>query len=280
MHDRTSLAVPSNLEQNNFSGVMFTYDIPEGDMFVRMARELNNNEKIKYLVAIRPYTISPQYLSMINQSMNEISKDRLQLNFVSGYIKDHESHVGGIVGDINDNSNSVDRSNYMIEFIKTLNEMQKNVKDKIDFYVSTTNEYVFDVVKKYNNKIILSYAKYKMGSWTDHNLNKNPSANDIFDISNTEVMISLTPIIRKNKKELKLLSNYALRPVWKKGEISKVVGDVEYFTHKEFDNFIKNLEKQGINHLLINAVPNEEAHIIIPFIKQYVESRQNKEIGK
>lgn len=274
MRDRKSVGVPSSLEENNFSGVMFTHDIPEGDMLVRMARELNDNEKIKYLIAIRPYTISPQYLSMINKSMSEISKDRLQINFISGYTKDYEASVGGIVGDVNDNSSSRDKSNYMIEFIKTLNEMQKDETNKIDFYVSTTNEYVFDVVKRYNNKIILPYGKYKRGTWTDHNINKDPSENDTFDISNTEVMIALTPIIRENEKELELLSNYALRPVWKKGEIPKVVGDVEYFTYETFDDFVKTLEAEGINHLLINAVPPQEAEVIIPFIKRYVESRQ------
>ena len=274
---------PSNLNNHHFSGVMFTHDIPEGDMFVKTARDISPNENIKYLIAIRPYTISPQYLSMINRSMSRIDKNRLQINLISGYIKDHEDGVGGIVGDVNDNSSSVDRSNYMIEFIKTLNEMDQdkdspgyyrdpNYENKLDVYVSTTNSYVFEVAKKYNHKIILPYHIYARGNWSD--TVKHRSAMIPLDLGDTEVMLAITPIIRETEEELDLLTNYSVRPVWKKGEIPTPVLDSAYFTYEQFDDFVRTLEKRGINHLLINAVPSEEVHVILPFIKQYVESRR------
>lgn len=283
MGDPGNIKSPSNLNNHNFSGVMFTHDIPEGDMFVKAARDISHNESIKYLIAIRPYTISPQYLSMINRSMDRIDRGRLQINLISGYIKDHEDGVGGVVGEVNDQSSSLDRSNYMIEFLKVLNEMDQdkespgyfsdpNHKNKLDVYVSTTNSYVFEAAKKYNNKIILPYHIYVRGHWSD--VLKNKSAKVPLDLGDTEVMIALTPIIRETEEELDLLTNYAIRPVWQKGEIPKVVLDAAYFTHEQFDDFVRTLEKRGINHLLINAVPGEEAEVIVPFIKKYVESRK------
>lgn len=266
-NDANSLETAAKLEEHKFDGVMYTYDSTQGDMFVRVAKDINKEEKIKYLIAVRPYTISPQYLNTINDSINEIMRDRLQINFISGYIKDHEKDVSGIVGSVNDFSDPVDRSNYMIEFLKVLNSMPDN---RLDFYVSTTNSYVFDTVKKYNNKIILPYHIYKRGFWSD--TLKDASSMHELDIENTEVMIAMTPIIRETDKELKLLTNYAVRPVWKKGEKSKVLDDVEYFTPNSFIEFIETLEKDGIKHLLINAVPRDEKDIIIPFIKEYVES--------
>jgi hypothetical protein len=276
---------PSSLDRHNFSGVMFTHDIPEGDMFVKMAKDIKGNEKIKYLVAIRPYTISPQYLSMINRSMDRIDKGRLQINLISGYIKDHEDGVGGIVGDVNDKSSALDRSNYMIEFLKVLNEMDQdkdspgywrepNHKNKLDIYVSTTNSYVFETVKKYGHKIILPYHIYARGAWSD--TLRHRSATIPLNLEDTEVMIAMTPIIRKTEEELDLLTNYAVRPVWKKGEIPTVLMDATYFTYEQFDDFVKTLEKRGINHLLINAVPSVESEVILPFIKEYVESRNKK----
>ncbi len=262
----------STLNKHNFDGVMFTYDATQGDMFVRTAREMKLNEKIKYLIAIRPYTISPQYLQTIHDSMNEIDPGRLQLNFIAGYIKDHENHINGIVGDINDSSDSIDKSNYMIRFLDTLNNMTIN-KKPLDFYVSTTNSYVFDQTRKHNNKIILPYNIYKRGFWSD--VNKDPSSKIPLDTKGVEIMLTMTPIIRETEEELKSLTNYALRPIWKKGEISKVLDDVEYFTHDSFHEFVKTLEGNGINHLLINAVPRAESKVIIPFIKQYVQSRQS-----
>jgi hypothetical protein len=55
-----------------------------------LARDIDLTKKIKYMIALRPYNISPQYLTMINQSINQIMPDRLQINFISGYIKPHE----------------------------------------------------------------------------------------------------------------------------------------------------------------------------------------------
>lgn len=286
MGDPDSLKTPSNLNNHSFSGVMFTHDIPEGDMFVKMAKDISDNEGIKYLIAIRPYTISPQYLSMINQSMNRIDKGRLQINLISGYIKDHEDGVGGIVGDINDNSSPLDRSNYMIKFIQALADMDQNkeapgyfrdpsYQNNLDVYVSTTNPYIFNAAKKHKNKIILPYHIYKRGFFSD--TLKGPSSKVTFDLNGMGVMLAMTPIIRKTEEELYSLKNYAVRPIWKKGESTQIVDDVEYFTHESFHEFVKMLEEDGVNHLLINAVPSEESEVIIPFIKEYVQSRKDEE---
>jgi len=283
MGDQNNLKSPSILNKHNFSGVMFTHDIPEGDMFVKTAKDIKQGEIIKYLVAIRPYTISPQYLSMINRSMDRIDKNRLQINLISGYIKNHEEGVGGIVGDVTDNSSPLDRSNYMIEFLRVLNEMDQdkdspgywrdpNHKNKLDVFVSTTNNYVFEAAKKYGHKIILPYHIYARGSWSD--FLKGPSVSTPLKLDNVEVMIAITPIIRKTEEELDLLTNYVVRPVWKKGEIPQPVLDTAYFTYEQFDDLVRTLESRGINHMLINAVPSEEVDVIVPFIKQYVESRR------
>jgi hypothetical protein len=282
MGDPGNIKSPSNLNSNNFSGVMFTHDIPEGDMFVKTAKDIKQGENIKYLIAIRPYTISPQYLSMINRSIDRIDKDRLQVNLICGYIKHHEDGVGGIVGNVNDRSSNVDRSNYMIEFLKVLNEMDQdkespgywsdpNHTNKLDVYVSTTNHYVFEAAKKYGHKIILPYHIYARRGWSD--FLKGPSVSVPLNLKGMEVMLAITPIIRKTEEELDLLTNHVVRPVWKKGEVPHPVLDAAYFTYEQFDDLVKTLESRGINHMLINAVPSEEVEVIVPFIKNYVDSR-------
>jgi len=284
MGDYGNMKAPSNLNKNNFSGVMFTHDIPEGDMFVKTAIDINPNEKIKYLVAIRPYTISPQYLSMINKSMNQIDRDRLQINLILGHTKEHEEGVYGIVGDVNDQSESIDKSKYLIKFIEALNEMNQdkegpgqprdpNYKNKLDVFVSATNKYLFDTAKKYNYKMIMPYHIYHLNHWPDldESILKFP-----LELDNTEIMLAITPIIRETEEELSLLTNYAIRPGWRKGDPPRVVLDVVYFTYEQFDDFVQTLEKKGINHLLINSVPQQEERVIIPFIKEYVESREKQ----
>lgn len=270
-NDENSWEDPSYLERSHFSGVLFTYDSTQGDMLVRTAIDIDPKEKIKYLIAIRPHTISPQYLCAINDSISEISKDRLEINLITGYIKDHEKDVGGIVGDVHDTSSTVDRSNYMIDFLEQLNTMPKN-KNPLDFYVSTTNNYVFEAAKKYKNKIILPYHIYRRKFWSDA-LN-NSSAKIDLDINGTEIILAMTPIIRKTEEELNLLTNYSLKPENQKSSTSRVVDDVGYFTHETFHQFIQELEANGIHKLMLNAIPRQEVEVIIPFIKEYVESNK------
>ena len=270
-----SVKSPSNLNNHHFDGVMFTHDIPQGDIFVQTAIDLKINENIKYLIAIRPYTISPQYLAMINDSLNKVQKNRVQLNIISGYTKDHEDSIKGIVGPINDQSDKVEKRKYLVEFLDALNDMNnnKNLKAPLDFFVTTTNPRVLDAVNRHNNKIILPYSLYKNNIWFK-------KFNRELNVKSQDIMIAITPIIRQTKEELESLKNYALRPVWQEGEVSRVVNDVEYFTYDDFHQFVKRLKEENIKYLLINAVPQAENNVIIPFIKQYVESAEFAEINK
>lgn len=273
--EKDSVKSPSNLNQHHFDGVMFTHDIPQGDIFVQTAIDLKINEKIKYLIAIRPYTISPQYLAMINDSLNKIQKNRVQLNIISGYTKDHENDIKGIVGPVNDQSDKVEKRKYLVEFLESLNEMNqnKNLKAPLDFFVTTTNPRVLDAVNKYNNKIILPYSLYKNNIWFK-------KFDRPISVNSKEIMVAITPIIRETQEELESLKNYALRPTWQSGEVSRVVNDAEYLTKETFHELVIKLQNDGIKYLLINAVPQAENSIIIPFIKSYVESKEYAEINK
>jgi hypothetical protein len=271
----TSVKSPSNLNSHGFDGVMFTHDIPQGDIFIQTALDMKPNEKIKYLVAIRPYTISPQYLYMINDSLSKIQSGRVQLNIIAGYTKSHEDDVKGIVGNINDQSDKVEKRKYLVEFLKSLNDINSNnsLKNPLDFFVTTTNPRVLDAVNKYNNKIILPYSLYKNNIWFK-------KFNHTLEVKSKKIMLAITPIIRDTEEELEALKNYALRPTWQEGEVSKVVNDAEYFTPDSFHQFINSLKNDGIDYLLINAVPQDENDVILPFIKKYVESKEFLEINK
>ena len=72
------------LYRNHFYGGLFIYDVPKGDSFTKVARVIDSEKEFKYLVAVRPYTISPQLVTMIYNSINDIHPGRLQLNIVSG----------------------------------------------------------------------------------------------------------------------------------------------------------------------------------------------------
>jgi hypothetical protein len=232
------------------SGVLFTYNIFLGDFFSGISRALSKEEKnMTYIVAIKPYVISPQYLCMINRAINNIAPNSLRLNFVTGDIKKAEEGYGGVLGNINDQSSNIDRSNYLIEYVDTLVKLNDEIPD---YYVSVTNEHLFNSASKNKGRMIIPYRMYK----------KNK-----FNIDNEKVMVSITPKLRETKEEVDYLHSVS-------GEHES---EKENFTYEEFSSILKEIESKGIDEVLIATWPDSEREIILEFIKKYKTSeKENK----
>lgn len=276
----THLEDISELVDSNFYGGLFIYDVPLGDRFTKIARIIDSDIEMKYLVAIRPYVVSPQYLSMLYNSVNEIHPGRLQINIVSGsgdiqrevkrtrteYLMNENKDFGGILGPVTDLSSNIDRSNYLIEYVDMLNTLNTNLPD---FYVSVTNEYVFDVAKRNKNKIIIPYAMYKYKK---------------FDISNMNTMVAIKPILRETEEELDQLPKPT--GIWNKYHGQYDRKDYDYFTYHEFAELMNQFKANGITEVLIssckiediyNPPPLEKYHII-NFVKKYKNNQIDRRI--
>jgi hypothetical protein len=164
------------LSKNGVDGVLHTYNAHQPNPFVTIPKNLPQTN-IKHMVAVRPYTISPQLLSQIGMTFDQLyGKGVLQINLISGWIKENEKDVGGIIGPVNDYSESIDRSKYLIEYIDVL----ENLKNKtLDYYVSVTNEFTFNAAAKHNSKMIIDYNHFKQNR---------------YDVKNKNIMVMLSPI--------------------------------------------------------------------------------------
>lgn len=264
----------TKLEKNNFSGALFTYSPPQGDIFTFMARNIDLDQKIKYMIAIRPHALSAQYLCMVNQAMKSIAPGRLQINIIAGHIKPDEIDFGGIQGAVTDFSSVIDRCNYTIEYLDVLKEMsskqRKILANVPDFYVSCTNKYLFESASKHNFKIILPYQDYCKNKFRDDD--------GIIDVAGKRIMISISPIIRKNEDEL---DREFPKQIMRNPDGStfqdrlRYASDNQYFTHLQWHGFIKDLERMGINEIMVQGSPYTERERLIDFIGQYTR----KELG-
>lgn len=246
------------LEDSHVSGVLFTYNPYQGDFFTLISRSMDLNQKIKYMVAIRPYTVSAQYLCMINQSMNSIMKDRVQINLIAGHVKRKEIDFGGFVDEITDYSSIPERSTYLIKYINELTKMSQNPRIQIpDYYVSCTNMYLFQSAALTHSKLILPYQDYIRGYFSDNGINSQP-----FDVEGKKIMLTINPILRQTQDEIE------------KGFPKRVESttDSDFFTYKEFYDLMKKLEKENINEVMLGGWPISERKFILKFIKEYVES--------
>jgi hypothetical protein len=233
-----------DLYDHHFSGALFAYSPFREDAFTKIARYANKDHNLKYIVAVRPYTISSQYLCTINNTLDKIIPNQLQINFVTGWPYEEEKIFGGILGSVNDSSSSMDRSNYLIKYIDNLNQIKTQ---KLEYYLSITNSFIYDLANKYNNKMIIPYSYF---------------IDNRFNLSGKDIMISIAPILRQDSEEIKDLN------------IIKTEQDIEAFSYKDFYSLIVLLKENNINKMLLRSTNIKEKNQIFDFVKKYKEEEE------
>jgi len=240
----------SEMEDAGVVGNLFTYDTKQSDFFTKIARDIDVHKKIKYMVAIRPHVLSPEYLVKIHKSIREIAKeDRLQINLISGKINAEEQEIIRTLGKITNKSTTIERSNHLIEYVELLNQLPQ--REKPDYYVSVTNDFTFETASKYNNKMIVPYHQYM---------------NNKYDVADKKIMIYLTPIIRKTQKELDSLEGYEVQNI----------EDVK-FTHDSMTSLVDRLQSEGIKEIIFSAWNIEDIRKNLDFVKEYNYSKRGNQ---
>jgi hypothetical protein len=62
------------LIDHKYSGILLIYGNSLDDFFTQISRTMDLKNDFKYMVAVRPYAISPEYLFKINKSINNIDQ--------------------------------------------------------------------------------------------------------------------------------------------------------------------------------------------------------------
>jgi len=122
----------SRLENAGFDGVLLSYG-QTGDPFTVLANSIDKDSKMEYIVAIRPYLISPQYVSEIVNSFESFAPGKIALNIVPGAIGENDKYYNGVIGKVTDNSSSEERREFLSEWLK---EYKACRKDNCKIYIS------------------------------------------------------------------------------------------------------------------------------------------------
>ena len=238
------------LEDAGFTGNLFTYNTNQADYFTQIAKDVGIHKKIKYMVAIRPHVISPEYLIMIDKGIKEISRgNRLQINLISGHIKEDEKDVVRTLGPITNKSTTIERSKYLIEYVDLMNTLSE--RDKPDYYISVSNNFTFDTASKYNDKMIIQYSQY---------------INNTYNLKDKRVMIAVTPVIRRTQEELDNLEEYNIQ--------HKI--DLKTFTYDQMTEMVNKIKNEGIDEIIFSAWNAGDTEEIINFVKDYNENNKEK----
>lgn len=255
---------------NNFDGLLYTYNYHSIDPFVYISKHFNLDSNLRYFVAIRSHIMSPQYIFKILRSfyhLKDVSGERIKMshfdnldvktekpvpvciNLISGSIDPEQQAFGGTIGDVDDLSSPIERSKNLIKFVKEFNIVnEKHFKNFFhpNLYITTTNKYVFEEASKKNNKMIIEYMDY---------------ANKKFNITNPEnAVITFGPVIRDTQEELDAIDK-TLGPKIKHNSI--------FCTPEQLSSMLNRLESEGIQEVLFWSLGQEDHMNMLEFVKKY-----------
>jgi hypothetical protein len=247
-----------SIYESGFDGVLFLYNAISPDYFTTL---ISHKDKLKkdfsYMIALRPYAMSPQYLSMINRTISDIIDGRLEINLISGHPKEIERPYNSFVGDINDWSSKIEKSKYLIEYLEALSQLADRCKhpekDIPNAYVSTTNEFVLEAANKHGHKMIIPYPTHNQ--WKKDGTYER--IGEKFPISTENILVSFAPIITFPDE------SHLRKPSYN-------TSDTIFVTSEELVEKLNDLKNEGIYGILLASWEDTRSDIL-RFVKENKE---------
>ena len=98
----------SYLDNFGYYSMLVVYHSRINDNWIKAARVVSKNQKIKFMIAMRTYAISPEYFSMMYNAFEEIVPNKLIFNIVSGDLHADENSINDVLL-INHEINTVEK---------------------------------------------------------------------------------------------------------------------------------------------------------------------------
>ena len=132
-----------------FYSMLMTYHSRQEDFWIKSAKIIDDSIKMKMMIAIRTYAISPEYCAMMVAASNSLSKNKIVLNVVAGDLHKDETSVADVI-DINDLiATSQDRVAYTTKWLDKFRSLDI-IKNQIpEIVISGTSEKSINNLIKY-----------------------------------------------------------------------------------------------------------------------------------
>lgn len=88
------LELAKELDEVGYRSILLTVRSRASDYIPAVSRILDQDLKIKYMLAVRPYLLSPQFFMMLVSGMDTIAKDKIIINWVHGTFGTYENFDG------------------------------------------------------------------------------------------------------------------------------------------------------------------------------------------
>jgi hypothetical protein len=180
----------SELENFGYHSVLLTFHSKSPDYLIKSAAALIPGNKLKYMIALRPYHISPQFCAMVTEGYNQIEPNRIIFNWIAGDF--HNRKDEGLQVDVFGSTKEIDdivkRTTFLRNFVDQYNSFDIVTK-KPEMVFSGFSDYTLETVKIFNGTSLCMIDDYR------NNLKK-------FD-EIQKIMVCVNPIILESNDEVK-----------------------------------------------------------------------------
>ena len=188
--ERELVYMAETLEKSKAYSVLLTYSFGSPDYVPFLPSMIKATKQIKFMLALRSYTISPEYAIRIFQTMQNNYGGRLTFNLVAGKMVDHEEK----------------------EAIEMYN-FDKSLIDTVDKRIDLADKWADKFFNFYTQKNLRPPISYTIGNspitlelgnkWTDYVIIHEGRLEESFNgAKNTKLVLTIDPLIRETKEEL------------------------------------------------------------------------------
>lgn len=224
----------NGLEEIGYESLLLTFHSESPDYLIKSAAALVPGNKLKYMIALRPYHMSPQYCAMVTEGFNQIDSGRLIFNWIAGdsHNRLEEKPQMDVYGNIDTLDNIIKRTTFLRKFVEDYNSLSFVTK-KPEMVFSGYSDYTLETTRMFNGtslSMIDDYRNYK----------------DRFQgIENR--MVAVSPIILDTQEDVEEYKKFL--PTRSSRFLSmSIVGTVNNVKKQLLD-----LELEGITDVMINT---------------------------
>ena len=224
-------SLSKELDEANYYSVLLPFHSRISDSWIKSAHILDKTQKIKYMVAFRPYHISPQYFAMLVSGFNDIQQNRLMINFIAGDGRKDEPDQMDVYGETANLLDIEKRKEYVRKFLTICKDLDivKNIMPEA--VISGLSDYSIKTAEIFDATILCMYDDY---------------LNNIDRLKNCKrKMVSVKICIRDTDEEAEKIISLSKNSREKLYTI--------YGTEISVENRIKEIVKGGVTDFLIGG---------------------------
>ncbi len=184
----------ARLETFGYYSVLLTFHSYQPDYLIKSAAALIPGNKLKYMIALRPYHISPQYCAMVTEGFNQIDSGRLIFNWIAGDFdqRNDEPLQLDVFGESESIDSMVKRTTFLRKFVEQFNSFDI-VSVKPEMVFSGFSKYTLETTSMFNGTSLCMIDDYRKNKFRFMNV-KNK-------------MVCVTVIILDSNKEVEEYKN-------------------------------------------------------------------------